>query len=294
MYAENSWMLPNSETPYPTFLAAYVFAAVNAPETGILYISDWLDKQPLDKQSMSDERYLRRWHACRARSELKYLAAQYLRSKISNTHLLIYQRDLTDDFAALLNVKSEGGWQALCTPWNTLHAQIGRYLAFNYATARSQVFELQTMSQAQVEYQLQGRAAPIVAQLDKDIAEAKMLAKSGDCFVGVPSYDGKRTEDEDRPSKWLAQFQLNVIHLELIRMALLREELSETEAEEKRKQLERDLYTVSSRLGPIYVVRTADRGTDEWHAVDTLLKTDGFEDQRERVNSLLPILRKRD
>ncbi len=58
--------------------------------------------------------------------------------------LVRYQQQMTDKMAALLDVGSPDAWQRFCrriAP-RTLHSQLGRRLAFLYATERYYLFEL--------------------------------------------------------------------------------------------------------------------------------------------------------
>src|SRR5437762_1293620 len=59
--------------------------------------------------------------------------------------LVAFQRQMTDEFASLLKVRSAREWTALCDrlSGNEIHSQIGRNLLFHYANERSFLFELE-------------------------------------------------------------------------------------------------------------------------------------------------------
>jgi hypothetical protein len=264
---------PNRATPYPTLLTAFSLAAVESPETAILYIADWLE----DQKAPDRLEFRRRWHILRAQIELRSLASQYIRPRIETERLIQFQRQLSDEFRDLLNVRSVGDWRKLCLDFNRggLHSRIGRRLAFNYAVARNYLFELRTPVIVQQRYEndsaeLQGLRA--------DIEEAKALADAEDCYTGVPVFEGIDVPTA-RP-KWLAQFKLNVVQLRIGETALEIRNLSESEIERAKEELMRLLKEASTALGPVSDNHTLKRRDER------LLKSDNFDDQRARVQGL--------
>jgi hypothetical protein len=113
--------------------------------------------------------------------------------------LVRYQQQMTDKMAALLDVGSPDAWQRFCrriAP-RTLHSQLGRRLAFLYATERYYLFELllpEDFADPGEDYGL----SSIVSTPDRFIAEANAVLKDVDCLSGVPDFVSaaqRRSED---------------------------------------------------------------------------------------------------
>ena len=116
---------------------------------------------------------------------------------------------MTDKMAALLDVGSPDAWQRFCrriAP-RTLHSQLGRRLAFLYATERYYLFELllpEDFADPGEDYGL----SSIVSTPDRFIAEANAVLKDVDCLSGVPDFEDRREQYVGMFHLYLAQLQI--------------------------------------------------------------------------------------
>ena len=169
---------PTGITPYPTMLAAFSLAAIDSPETAIVYIAHWLKSHEATKTVSTPQQ----WYYIRAEIELRSLITQYIRGRVETHRLVSFQRQLTDQFRALMKIELSEEWKKLCSAFSEggVHAELGKRLAFQYAIARNYLFEQRTPSSIQAAYTYQ----PIetVTQLEADIDEAKILFDAENCY----------------------------------------------------------------------------------------------------------------
>jgi hypothetical protein len=269
---------PSGATPYPALLAAYSLAAVDSPETGIVYIADWIDHANSKRASPSQATLAQRWYLERAKIELALMASTSIRPLLQTERLVILERKLTNDFGTLLDVTTPKSWTQLCADLEGggLHAAIGRRLAFYYATARNYLFELQTPAAVQI-WNQPGQP-DLIRFFDDDLVEAARLADTAaDCFRGVPLFERRRAQ-------WIGQFKLNVAQLHIAHATLAAGDLSAERKEAERKEIEGLLNDALNLLGPIQVNAGVQRLDNQ------LLESDGFDDQRARVWSLKALI----
>ena len=188
--------------------------------------------------------------------------------------LIAFERKLTDEYAVLIHAKSMGVWDELCKQYETggIHADVGRSLAFNYATARNYLFELQTPGLFQT--WRDGKRIELTRHLGEDLSEATELAAAvkTNCFIGAPFFDDNRQQ-------WKGQFQLNVAQLLIDRLPTV----AASEQEAERSNIRRMLDGARDLLGPT----PSDDGKS---AVERLLSPPPFESQRQRVTFLQSLL----
>lgn len=197
-----------------------------------------------------------------------------LQPQIEIEPLIDFERKLTDEYANLIYANSYTSWDKLCdrSKPGGIHASLGRWLAFNYATARNYVFELQTPALFQT--WRDGKQNKLTQYLEQDLDEATKLAAdlAAGCFTGVSYFDDHRRQ-------WMGQFQLNVAQLRLDRLPAL--PVSDQEAE--RTNIGRLLDGARDLLGPT--------PPDDRTPVERLLSRPLFENQRLRVTVLQSLLK---
>jgi hypothetical protein len=258
---------PDNVTPYPALVASYSLAAVDSPEAGILFLSDWIKYTEKSISPDPIKSLAQRWYLIRAKVDLGLIATASIRSLIATDRLIAFERQLTDDFASILGVGSADSWKRLCKQLekDTLHNRVGRWLAFNYASARGYLFELQTPSVFQT---WRGeRDQTLTGHSQEDLDEAIVLAASEDCFGETPGFQAYRWQ-------WIGQFQLNVAQLRLARLVTLPE--ADRPAE----------LTRISRLLDVAADHLVASPSDGNSVADNLLGSDPFDDQRIRVAAL--------
>lgn len=262
--------LPDGSTPYPVLVLAYSLAAVDSPEAGIYYLSTWIQRAEDQRRTgKPPDSFTLSWHLLRAKLSLAQMASTSIRSLITTERLVVFERQLTDEFASLLGVASTKSWKKLCelAGKSGLHAGLGRRLAFNYAVARNYLFELQTPGLIQ-SWRASGQTA-LTNRLYDDLAEAVAFVDSLDCYVGVPAFDQHK-------SNWIGQFQLNVAQL---RIARIHPGMQDSEVRAEQKEIEHLLNQAAIRLVPTPLDASLP-------VADRLLGSDPFDDQRVRLQVL--------
>jgi hypothetical protein len=263
---------PDNATPYPALVAAYSLAAVDSPEAGMVYLSDWVAYMERKIGGGWDNSFARRWYLVRTKIDLGILATTSFRHLMQPNHLISFERRLTDDFASILGVGSVDSWKKLCKEVKKggLHGRLGGRLAFSYASARNYLFELQTP--AVFQSWRRDRDRSLTGYLQNDLDEAAIIAKSENCFEGAAIFEAYRWQ-------WIGQFELNVVQMRLARLAVLPD--SEVKAELGRITLMLDV--AADHLGP-------SPSSAEKAIADGLLANDLFDDQRQRVEPLRSFL----
>ena len=121
-------------------MIAHYMAAIDAVDTGVIVLRDWLNYQK--SRNLSDPEQA--WYTIRAMLAASQLPTSF--GGVSPTHraFVQFQLDTTDRMAKLLGVGNARAWRSFCQRLDQpgLHAQIGRSLAFNYADERNFLFEI--------------------------------------------------------------------------------------------------------------------------------------------------------
>lgn len=197
-------------TPYPVMMLAYYMAAIDSVESGVEALNDWLTNFRNNHSNIQlDLNPQLGWYEVRAMLAASQLP--YFFGGLTPTHraLVRYQQQMTDKMAALLDVGSPDAWQRFCrriAP-RTLHSQLGRRLAFLYATERYYLFELllpEDFADPGEDYGL----SSIVSTPDRFIAEANAVLKDVDCLSGVPDFEDRREQYVGMFHLYLAQLQI--------------------------------------------------------------------------------------
>ena len=271
--------LPNNVTPYPTLLAAFALGINDQPEAALQTISEWLTgHSPRDRFSPGWLTSADPWMVWRARAMLIHMASEMFPGKIPQDNLIMGQRALTDELGLLLKVRDAAGFKALCSklPRNSIHGQIGRELAFQYATERSYLFELQTPSW--IRRRLQSKEMP-TSRLEEDLKEAEQFQKSADCFDGVEIFKGLEGTRADR---FIGQFYLDAAQLRMGRLPTL----SSRESVAERGIVHALLEVAEAKLGKEDTQLTTSEGAKQPGPVERLFARDDFAVERERLRSL--------
>jgi hypothetical protein len=276
-----SYPVPALATPYPALLTAYSLAAVESPETGILYLRNWIHRaSKAGNVGGSPYKVFRRqWYLLRAKIEYALIATSTsIQSRLQSNALIEFEREITDEYASLNHAKSAASWSELCAQSvpRDVHSGLARYLAFNYATARNYLFELQTPGLFQTWRDL--GQDDMIQYLGEDLTEATMLAEKleAGCFSGVAAFDDARYR-----RGWIGQFRLNVAQLQIDRLP----SLPASEQEKERAKISWLLDAADSEL------RATSSSSNE-ELIDRLLSPPPFENQRQRVASLRSLLNK--
>jgi hypothetical protein len=277
---------PNGETPYPALLALYSLAAVDSPESGMLYLSKWIahaeSSQRQKEQTQSQENGTIQspplrlsWYLLRAKINLSQIAAKVTKTLMEPERQVLFQRRMTDEYAELLRTKSPRAWRRLCDRLASgdLHARMGTQLAFTFATERNYLFELEEPTLVQA-WRMAGRSE-LTGHLQQDLAEATAYVDTPECFARYPNFARNR-------DAWLGQFKLNVAQLRIDLLPARPQSEIAAEAAEIKKLLDR----AAADLGPATLPALSDK------PIDQLLGSADFDDQRPRVQLLQSIVAK--
>jgi hypothetical protein len=176
--------------------------------------------------------------------------------------------------AKLLGVGTPRYWQRFCDTLqtNSIHAGIGRRLAFTYATARNTLFELLEPSIPSSLISNSPRAERVPAPID-ELEEAKAILDSAPrCFEKVPFFEQNR-------SQMMGEFHLNVAQLRADSLPAIPSARRDQEIQGIQDELDRaDRLLGGSKIESSVTV------------AELLLKVDPFQSDRSRLQRLREIL----
>ena len=261
--------MPSGMTPYPTLIAAYTFAAVNSAETGVVLVSNWL-RNTVGVEPGRDSDVRRSWYQVRAMLNLGQIASGSRNVPASKEAIVRFQRLTTDEMGEVLGVTTPIFWRRLCEMLqpNTLHAGVGRRLAFAYATARNTLFEFLEPDLSSGVQDSGDETLKVRAPLD-ELEEARTILDSAPrCFERVPLFE------QNRP-QFMGEFRLNVAQLRVNVLPTIPPADRGAEIQAIRGEIDR-----AERLLGL------PKSTSQSTAADLLLKADPFQGDRDRLRRL--------
>jgi hypothetical protein len=178
-------------SPYPSLIAANYLAAIGAVDTGVLLIENWIKDFNQGHRHFAPEYEPQLgWYLLRAKLSAVNLPYQFGGLTVPHRQLVSWQSDESAQFGRLLRVEGADGWKRLCDKIlpSTMHNNIGRWLAFIYATDRFYLFE------TLMPEDFDPHNPAVQKSLTDLLREAEAIRDNHACIESVPSYSNAQEQ----------------------------------------------------------------------------------------------------
>src|ERR1051325_5736030 len=262
-------------TPYPAYFVAHYLAAIDSVESGVLVMTDWLQKQRKGQTDGTIPRDPEQdWYAVRAMLTASQLPYSF--GGITPTHRaqVQFQEQTTDRIGQLIGLGGARSWRSLCDRLQRpgLHTLVGRHLAFTYADERNYLFEIlgpEDFGIPRADLALKSTDTSPLTFLE----EAEAILERPECFAGVARFSGER-------KRLTGQYHLNAAYL----LYWIRSSADGSEKTELTRKIRQHLE------------RAKELGHDEndRNSLDLLRRGDDYEQHRIRLARLIKVLDRED